>query len=358
MKKFYLLFVTYTILCDPITQAQNILENNYDFKQYILDLQLHNNSTFVRGNVTINAVVTAALLDTFVVELIDTITGSQTHMAVDSVFVNGVLNDFQHHDDLVFIPVSEPIAQNQPFPVRIYYHGNGAANYLFHNDGIYVYVHTAKYQICSFSETWWSKVWWPCKQDLRDKADSVTFYITTDSTNRSGSNGILKSITYLPDKKVRYEWVTKNPIDYYLISFSVGPLSEYITHAPLPDGQDSVLLQNLLFPKSIYYETHLKAIDKTKELIRLYSELIGTYPFKDEKYGYCVAGTSLGAMENQTMCTIGYQAFDTTAAPYYSQYYWYTAHELGHQWFGDLVTCARWNDIWLNEGFAYIDRHF
>jgi hypothetical protein len=101
-------------------------------------------------------------------------------------------------------------------------------------------------------------------------------------------------------------------------------------------------------------------IDKTKKLIDLYSNLFCDYPFKNEKYGYSIiygAGYFVGTMENQTMATIGATFMDTTYVHYPGAgNWWITAHELGHQWFGDYVTCSSQNDYWLNEGLAsYIE---
>ena len=80
-------------------------------------------------------------------------------------------------------------------------------------------------------------------------------------------------------------------------------------------------------------------IDETVDFIELFADLFGPYPFQDEKYGHCMAPLS-GGMEHQTMTTQGWFAKGLTS------------HELGHQWWGDNVTCSSWADIWVNEGFA------
>jgi len=358
MKKTLILIGSFFILFNQFVFSQNILEDKYDVKQYILDLQISNSSTVISGNVIINAKVNAISMDTFVVDLIDTIVANQTYMVVDSVFVNGVSNVFQHHNDFIFIPLTTAIPQNQAFSAQIYYHGNGhnSGSIYYNYNGIYTKTYSGNTQSYSLGEPFGAKIWFPVKQVLTDKADSVTFYITTDSTNITGSNGLLISKTTLSNGKCKYKWVTHYPIAYYLISFVVGrPYEEKTYYTPLTN-QDSVLMQNFLIYNSTYYPIHLVALEKTNELMYLYSEIFGTYPFKNEKYGNCVIGVGWDGMEHQTLSTMGYLSLDTTMTDLGVFYCWVTAHEFAHHWFGDYVTCATWNDVWLNEGLgSYVE---
>jgi aminopeptidase N len=181
--------------------------------------------------------------------------------------------------------------------------------------------------------------WFPCKQDLQDKADSVYVFLSTDSDLKAGSNGILTAQIPLPGNRIRYEWKSRYPVDYYLISFAVGNYMDYSFYARNAEGSDSILIQNYIYNHPDYFEQNKAAIDKTSEMMRLYSDLLGDYPFRKEKYGHCVAPLG-GGMEHQTMTTLVNFSFLLVA------------HELAHQWFGDYVTCSTWQDIWINEGFA------
>ncbi len=163
-------------------------------------------------------------------------------------------------------------------------------------------------------------------------------FLNTDKNLKAGSNGLLTASKDLPDNRVRYEWKCRHPIDYYLISFAVGDYMDYSFYAPVNDT-DSVLVQNYIYNNQDYFNQNKSLIDKTSGLITLFSGLFGDYPYKNEKYGHCVAPLG-GGMEHQTMTTLANFSFLLVA------------HELAHQWFGDYVTCATWQDIWINEGFA------
>ncbi|MBE0646918.1 MAG: T9SS type A sorting domain-containing protein [Bacteroidales bacterium] len=352
MKKLLVLIPACLFVSFQFVISQSILEDNYDVKQYILDLQLSNISTRLSGNVTMRATVAASTMDTLVVELNDSVAVT-TFMVVDSVALNGNPAEFLHTNSLVSVPLSTPMHLNDQFILQIWYHGNGSGGSIAWGYGIVRQNYSGNVHIFSNSQPFYSWLWWPCKQDMRDKADSVTFIITTDSTNLSASNGLLKSIEYPGNGKVRYRWETNYPISAYLVSFVVGPWTDHVTYAPLPSGKDSLLIQSLLIPTSEYYPMHLRAIEITKQLLSLYAGLLGDYPFNEEKYGYCIVGFPVFGMENQTICNMGYQSLDTTSTRYYQLLtHFMTAHELAHQWFGDAVICETWNDSWLVDGLA------
>jgi aminopeptidase N len=304
--------------------------NNYDVTFYFLDLEVNNTSIDLSGCVTVQAVLVNPETDTLVLELIDEVT-------VDSVLLDGDNLPFSHSDDFVIFALPPGYQEEDLLEMKVFYNITGIETNrrlgIFNRE-----TSDGKQVTYTLSEPYYAKTWFPCKQVLSDKADSVYVFLTMADTLMAGSNGLLTHVEPLGNDRKRYEWKSYYPVAYYLPSFSVANYMDYSFMASAGDG-DSVLIQNYIYNDSIYFLKNKEDIDATADIMEVFSEAMGPYPFRKEKYGHCISPLG-GGMEHQTMTTLGNFSFELVA------------HELAHQWYGDYVTCVDWQNIWINEGFA------
>ena len=306
---------------------QDSLMKKYDIKYQKLDLNVEPNSRFISGSCFYNISVVIPL-DTFAIEFKD-------NMTLDSVVFDNEKVAFTRSLDHIYVvfPTTRPVGSQMT--AKFFYSGTVINGLAYGNDASKGFIYAG-----TLSESFQAREWYPAKQWLDYKIDSTDIWLTTTNPYIPSSNGLLKSVVALSGNKSRYQWSTGYPMNYYMLCFTVGNFSLYKNYAkPTIMGGDSILIEHFIVDNPSYFAGIKATLDFTPFFLEKMSELFGLYPFYKEKYGHQMAYIG-GGMEHQTNSTM--QGFNFELV----------AHELAHQWFGDNVTCANWQDIWINEGFA------
>jgi len=313
-----------------VTPNQKLFDVTFYHLQLNLDPALH----MLRGAVTMDALVTGSQIDYVDIDLFP-------HMTVDSVLQNNTRVSFIHTNALIRVSLRQPLSKNSSFSLMVFYHGDPAQGpYGAFNWGVHGSLSAPV--IWTLSEPYGAPSWWPCKDDPADKADSVRLDVTVPSGLIVASNGLLLDVIENQQDNISYSWITRYPISTYLVSLAISDYIQFEDQYNFSDGQ--MPLTYFVYPE--LYAAALEDFAVTKDMMIFFASIFGEYPFTEEKYGMAVFPWG-GAMEHQTLTSYGAGLVRGD-----HRFDFINAHELAHQWFGDLITMRFWSHIWLNEGFA------
>lgn len=306
-------------------QVAAVLPNNYDLKYGRMEWKVNPALKFIEGKVSY-LFFHADSMQEFKLELSDS-------LVTDSVQMNGNHIAFTHLGNILTANFGQYLSAAQLDSISIYYHGvppsSGFGSFAAETHGpnnIPV--------LWTLSQPYGAKDWWPAKQDLNDKIDSVDIYVIAPSTYKAASNGVLVSEIINGTDKITY-WKHRYPIAAYLIAIAVSDYTVFTNQVALSNGTLDVV--NYVYNESLG-QAQL-ALNEMNEHLVFFDSLFIPYPFMNEKYGHAQFNWG-GGMEHQTISFVGGFSYELLA------------HELAHMWFGDHVTCGSWQDLWLNEGFA------
>jgi aminopeptidase N len=300
-------------------------EAGFDVLHYVIDIDIDIVAKSVAGSVAVEFVVTAATLDSMFLHLHD-------GMNVSGVALGATPLAYTHASGVIDIDLGATYVLDDTVTVTVDYDGFPISQGLrFH--WIVVY---------NLNEPDMARNWFPCYDEPWDKATSEMIATVPDE-RFCASNGLLLSEVDNLDGTKTYHWRTDYSCSTYLISVAAA---QYVTfsHWYHYSPTDSMEMPYWVYPEKLTQAQ----IDfaPAPAMMQFFSDTFGQYPFVAEKYGTALAQVG-GAMENFTCTTYG--AVLVTGD---NRYDWVVAHEIGHSWWGNSVTIADWEHMWLNEGFA------
>ncbi len=259
-------------------------------------------------------------------------------LQVDSVRLNALPTTFSQVGNSVLVEGQSTMGDTSL--VRIYYQGSPVSDPSwggFYFSGQYCYNMGVAFD---YQPHPFGRCWYPCLDLFTDKS-TYSYHIRTEAGKMAVCDGLLTDTVRLSDSTQIWSWQLDEPIPTYLSAVAVGP---YQLYADTFQGVDRVI------PIQIYAQSNsIQNVSPSfihlKEILRLYERLFG--PYRWPRVGYVAVNFNSGAMEHATNIAYPNVAIDGTTNN--ETLY---AHELFHHWFGDLVTCSRAEEMWINEGFA------
>jgi len=272
---------------------------------------------------------------------------------IPSITMEGKELDFSRKHNAVFVELDSVLNPGQTAALKVSYHGvpRGAPDPPW--DGGFIWKETeGKLSVGVTCEHLGASSWWPTKDHLSDKPDSMDIHIQAPAGYDVVSNGNLVEMSDRSGGYTNHHWHVSYPINNYNVSFYMGHYAHfsetYKNSMGVPVDIDYYVLEDHLDSARNYYA-------KTLSIVKTFEKLFGDYPYPVDGLGF--VESPYAGMEHQGAIAIGdVLEFDSTYEVYQG-YPFLVVHETAHEWWGNAVAVGDMADILISEGFATYAEH-
>ncbi|HEX8398964.1 MAG TPA: M1 family metallopeptidase [Pyrinomonadaceae bacterium] len=311
----------------------------YDIKSYDLELRPNIEEQSIKGVLTATAKIVNPI-DKFVLDL-------DTPFTVEAVsLVNGAKQQpltFERREGQIWIAFPKTQKAGETVNVRVVYGGKPRVAPRPPWVGGFVWSKTADGQpwFATAVQNDGSDLWFPVKDHPSDKPETTSLHFTVPNNLVAASNGKLQSVVKNSDGTQTFNWFVSQPISNYNIALNVAPY-KLVEDKMQSIAGDTIPIAFYVLPE--HADKAQDLINKTKDYVRFFEEYLGPYPFRADKLG--IAETPHLGMEHQSITAYGNEfKYDPDGVDTLM------FHELGHEWWANLVTAKDWNDFWIHESF-------
>lgn len=305
--------------------SPNTPKHNFDVLNYNINLDIRQCFLSPYPKSYTGSVIVTFRVDSAISSI--TLNAVNTSLSVQSVSLAGA--SFTHNNNLLNITLDRVYNPGETASVKVNFtHANVSDNAFYASNGM----------VFTDCEPEGARKWFPCYDKPSDKA-TTELTVKVPANAKLGSNGRLVD-SLLTGDSLYYHWKSKDPVATYLIVMSgkVNYGLDIVYWHKLSNPADSV-------PIRFYYNNGENIANAKQRIIPMttyFSQKFCEHPF--EKNGFATLNNQFtwGGMENQTLTSLCPNCWGENLM----------SHEFAHQWFGDMITCGTWADIWMNEGFA------
>ncbi len=325
---------------DTLRGKLSPLRSCYDVLFYDLDVKVEPDNKFISGN----TIIRFKSVNDFKLIQVDLF----ANMKIEKIVYHNSTLSYTRKFDAVFIQFPDLIKQGALEEIQIYYSGNPQLPDIPSLSGGFIWAQdkNGKPWIETVVQGSGASLWWPCKDHLSDKPDSMHITVTVPSGLTVISNGQFLGKTSLQGNEEQFKWAVSYPMNNYSAVLYIG---DYVHFA---DRYES---KTQSFPLNYYCLSYHLDLDKqfvkqVKPLLSLYEKDFGPYPFPRD--GYALVESPYG-MEHQSAVSSGtftnlYDDKPVDSIAHVIEFW----HETAHEWWGNAVTCNDMADFWIHESFA------